>query len=77
MMSECVNADVCLQVYGVFFATSFLDLYRSPHSVNTTGNSLIVTVDSDEQYLFLVSLVILLEPPPHYSGTSTQPSRTS
>lgn len=46
---------VCVQVYGVFYATSFLDLYRSPSSVNTTSLTLTVTVASDEQYLFLVS----------------------
>lgn len=43
-------------MYGVFYATSFLDLYRRPHRVNTTSTSLTVFVDSDEQYLFLVSI---------------------
>lgn len=44
-------------MYGVFYATSFLDLYRSPRQVRTSSLSLMVTVDSDEQYLFLVSLL--------------------
>jgi len=44
-----------LQLYGVFYATSFLDLYRSPRQVGTASLSLTVTVDSDAQYLFLVS----------------------
>lgn len=61
ILAPCAASDVlcgcCLsvQVYGIFFATSFLDLYRSPHSVNTSDSSRTVTVDSDEQYLFLVS----------------------
>ena len=42
-------------MYGVFYATSFLDLYRSPRQVSSSSLSLTVTVDSDEQYLFLVS----------------------
>ncbi|XP_035288047.1 sortilin-related receptor-like isoform X1 [Anguilla anguilla] len=40
--------------YGVFFSTSFLELHRNPHSQKSSSSSLIVTVDSDEQYLFLV-----------------------
>lgn len=49
---------MCLfsQMYGVFYATSFLELYRRPYRRNTTSNSLTVIVDSDEQYLFLVSV---------------------
>lgn len=42
-------------MYGVFYATSFLELYRSPQQVSTPSLSLTVMVDSDEQYLFLVS----------------------
>ncbi|XP_014833530.1 PREDICTED: sortilin-related receptor-like [Poecilia mexicana] len=53
---ECsISIDSAPLVYGVFYATSFLDLYRSPHQVQSTSLSLSVTVDSDEQYLFLVS----------------------
>uniref|UniRef100_A0A3Q1ID25 Sortilin-related receptor n=1 Tax=Anabas testudineus TaxID=64144 RepID=A0A3Q1ID25_ANATE len=55
-------------VYGVFYATSFLDLYRSPKSVNTTSLSLTVTVDSDEQYLFLVRVVSPFQGPPSDYG---------
>lgn len=50
-----ISLCVCVQVYGVFYATSFLDLYRSPHQVQSTSLTLSVTVDSGEQYLFLVS----------------------
>lgn len=53
--SHVLCGCLSVQVYGIFFATSFLDLYRSPHSVNTSSSSRTVTVDSDEQYLFLVS----------------------
>lgn len=45
----------CVQTYGVFYATSFLDLYRSPRQLSAASLSLTVVVDSDEQYLFLVS----------------------
>lgn len=49
----------CAQTYGIFYATSFLDLYRSPHQLSAASLGLTVVVDSGEQYLFLVSL-----PPP-------------
>ncbi|XDV32386.1 hypothetical protein PO909_003231 [Leuciscus waleckii] len=52
------------EVYGVFYATSFLDLYRRPHRVNTTSTSLTVIVDSDEQYLFLVRVISPYMGPP-------------
>lgn len=42
------------RTYGVFYATSFLDLYRSPRQVVTASLGLTVVVDSGEQYLFLV-----------------------
>lgn len=45
------------QTYGIFFATSFLDMYHGPHSETSNSSSVTVTVDADEQYLFLVSLV--------------------
>lgn len=45
-----------MQTYGVFYATSFLDLYRSPRQLSAASLALTVMVDSDEQYLFLVSL---------------------
>ncbi len=50
-------------MYGVFYATSFLDLYRRPHRVNTTSTSLTLIVDSDKQFLFLVSVH---PPTPHF-----------
>ncbi|XP_046891253.1 sortilin-related receptor isoform X1 [Hypomesus transpacificus] len=52
------------QVYGVFFATSFLDLYRRPHCVNTSASSITVTVGGNEQYLFLVRAVAPYLGPP-------------
>lgn len=44
-----------IQVYGVFYATSFLDLYRNPKSLTTALHNSTVIVSPDEQYLFLVS----------------------
>ncbi|KFP93218.1 SORL protein, partial [Haliaeetus albicilla] len=41
-------------VYGIFYATSFLELYRSPHNTTTTSHNVTVIVQRDEQYLFLV-----------------------
>ncbi|NWW77571.1 SORL protein, partial [Climacteris rufus] len=41
-------------VYGIFYATSFLELYRSPHNSSTTSHNITVLVQRDEQYLFLV-----------------------
>ncbi|XP_067102176.1 sortilin-related receptor isoform X3 [Osmerus mordax] len=52
------------QVYGVFFATSFLDLYRRPHCVNTSASSITLTVGGNEQYLFLVRAVAPYLGPP-------------
>lgn len=46
-----------LQVYGIFYATSFLELYRSPHNATTTSHNITVIVQRDEQYLFLVGCV--------------------
>ncbi|XP_023207184.1 sortilin-related receptor isoform X2 [Xiphophorus maculatus] len=66
---ECsISIDSAPLVYGVFYATSFLDLYRSPHQVQSTSLSLSVTVDSDEQYLFLARVVSpFLGPPSDYA----------
>lgn len=44
------------QVYGIFYATSFLDLYRNPKSLVTSLHNKTVIVSRDEQYLFLVSV---------------------
>lgn len=45
------------QVYGIFYATSFLDLYRNPKSLTTSLHNKTVIVSKDEQYLFLVSFL--------------------
>ncbi|CAB1348795.1 unnamed protein product, partial [Coregonus sp. 'balchen'] len=62
------SVDCSWTVYGIFFATSFLDLYRSPRSVNTSASSRNVTVDSDEQYLFLVRAISPYLGPPSESA---------
>ncbi|XP_059389149.1 sortilin-related receptor-like isoform X1 [Carassius carassius] len=65
---ECSWTGPQAEMYGVFYATSFLDLYRRPHRVNTTSTSLTVVVDSDKQYLFLVRVSIpYLGPPSDYA----------
>jgi len=46
------------QVYGIFYATSFLDLYRNPKSLTTSQHNRTVLVSGDEQYLFLVSFLM-------------------
>lgn len=46
------------QVYGIFYATSFLDLYRNPRSLATSQHNRTVLVGGDEQYLFLVSFLM-------------------
>uniref|UniRef100_A0ACB8EXP6 Sortilin- receptor n=1 Tax=Sphaerodactylus townsendi TaxID=933632 RepID=A0ACB8EXP6_9SAUR len=51
-------------VYGVFYATSFLELYRNPSSANTTLHNITVIVSRDEQYLFLVRVVSPYQGPP-------------
>uniref|UniRef100_A0A8B9H7A1 Sortilin-related receptor, L(DLR class) A repeats containing n=1 Tax=Astyanax mexicanus TaxID=7994 RepID=A0A8B9H7A1_ASTMX len=53
---DCSWTGPPAQMYGVFYATSFLDLYRRPQSVNSSG-SLIVSVENDEQYLFHVRVI--------------------
>lgn len=51
----CFILSSC-QVYGIFYATSFLDLYRNPKSEMTSLHNKTVIVSRDEQYLFLVSI---------------------
>ncbi|MBN3300436.1 SORL protein, partial [Amia calva] len=64
---DCSWTAPPVQEYGVFFATSFLELYRNPRKVSTSGTSLTITVDSDEQYLFLVRATSpYLGPPSEY-----------
>ncbi|KAJ3591191.1 hypothetical protein NHX12_009138 [Muraenolepis orangiensis] len=63
------------QVYGIFYATSFLDLYRNPHRVSSASSQTIVTVDSDEQYLFLVRAISpYLGPPSDFAVVKMIPS---
>ncbi|XP_063292297.1 sortilin-related receptor isoform X2 [Pelobates fuscus] len=53
--------------YGIFYATSFLELHRSPLNINTTLHNASVIVNRDEQYLFLVRVVSpYLGPPSDY-----------
>uniref|UniRef100_A0A3P9AR38 Sortilin-related receptor-like n=1 Tax=Maylandia zebra TaxID=106582 RepID=A0A3P9AR38_9CICH len=62
-------------VYGVFYATSFLDFYLSPRQVRTPSVGLTVTVDSDEQFLFLVRVVApFLGPPSDYAVVKMIPN---
>ncbi|XP_032658219.1 sortilin-related receptor isoform X2 [Chelonoidis abingdonii] len=51
-------------VYGVFYATSFLELYRNPHNTTTALHNIIVIVNRDEQYLFLVRVMSPYQGPP-------------
>ncbi|NWI98369.1 SORL protein, partial [Crypturellus undulatus] len=51
---ECTWTGPRNVVYGIFYATSFLELYRSPHNTSTTSHNATVIVSRDEQYLFLV-----------------------
>uniref|UniRef100_A0A3B3Q3S9 Sortilin-related receptor n=1 Tax=Paramormyrops kingsleyae TaxID=1676925 RepID=A0A3B3Q3S9_9TELE len=72
---DCSWTGPHAELYGVFFATSFLDLYRQPHSRNSTGSSLTVSVDSDEQYLFLVRVIApYMGPPSEYAVVRMIPS---
>lgn len=50
-------------VYGIFYATSFLDLYRNPKSLTTSQHNRTVLVSGDEQYLFLVRVVVPYQGP--------------
>uniref|UniRef100_A0A673K6R7 Sortilin-related receptor n=1 Tax=Sinocyclocheilus rhinocerous TaxID=307959 RepID=A0A673K6R7_9TELE len=72
---ECNWTGPQAEMYGVFYATSFLDLYRRPHRVNTTSTSLIVIIDSDKQYLFLVRVITpYLGPPSDYAAVKMIPN---
>nr|XP_005496820.2 sortilin-related receptor [Zonotrichia albicollis] len=51
-------------IYGIFYATSFLELYRSPHNSTTSAHNATVLVQRDEQYLFLVRVVSPYQGPP-------------
>ncbi|ERE76788.1 sortilin-related receptor [Cricetulus griseus] len=60
---ECTWTGPKNVVYGIFYATSFLDLYRNPRSVTTSLHNKTVIVNKDEQYLFLVRVVIPYQGP--------------
>ncbi|XP_036268500.1 sortilin-related receptor isoform X1 [Pipistrellus kuhlii] len=55
---ECAWTGPWDVVYGIFYATSFLDLYRNPKSLTTSLHNKTVIVGRDEQYLFLVRVVV-------------------
>lgn len=54
---ECTWTGPRSVVYGIFYATSFLDLYQNPQSGTTSLHDTTVLVGGDEQYLFLVRVV--------------------
>lgn len=60
---ECVWTGPKNVVYGIFYATSFLDLYRNPKSLTTPLHNKTVIVNKDEQYLFLVRVLIPYQGP--------------
>ncbi|XP_059532749.1 sortilin-related receptor [Myotis daubentonii] len=60
---ECTWTGPRDVVYGIFYATSFLDLYRNPKSLTTSLHNKTVTVGRDEQYLFLVRVVVPYQGP--------------
>ncbi|XP_075460478.1 sortilin-related receptor isoform X2 [Ascaphus truei] len=51
-------------VYGVFYATSFLELHRNPYNVTTALHNITILVNQDEQYLFLVRVISPYQGPP-------------
>ncbi|XP_038610031.1 sortilin-related receptor isoform X2 [Tachyglossus aculeatus] len=61
---ECVWSGPRNVVYGVFYATSFLELYRNPANLTTSLHNATVIVSRDEQYLFLVRVVAPYQGPP-------------
>ncbi|XP_041425155.1 sortilin-related receptor isoform X2 [Xenopus laevis] len=61
---ECNWSGVKNVTYGIFYATSFLELYRNPKNVTTTLHNATVIVNRDEQYLFLVRVVSPYQGPP-------------
>uniref|UniRef100_A0A5F9DAM4 Sortilin-related receptor n=1 Tax=Oryctolagus cuniculus TaxID=9986 RepID=A0A5F9DAM4_RABIT len=60
---ECTWTGPRNVVYGIFYATSFLDLYRNPSSLTTPLHNATVLVGKDEQYLFLVRVVMPYQGP--------------
>ncbi|XP_070808754.1 LOW QUALITY PROTEIN: sortilin-related receptor [Pituophis catenifer annectens] len=51
-------------IYGIFYATSFLELYRNPSNATTALHNMTVIVNRDEQYLFLVRVISPYQGPP-------------
>uniref|UniRef100_A0AAY4CL48 Sortilin-related receptor n=1 Tax=Denticeps clupeoides TaxID=299321 RepID=A0AAY4CL48_9TELE len=74
-MVDCTWTGPRAWVYGIFYATSFLDLYRSPFTHNSSSTNLAVIVDTNEQYLFLVRVIApYLGPPSDYAVVKMIPS---
>ncbi|XP_077313881.1 sortilin-related receptor [Lithobates pipiens] len=61
---ECSWVGVKNVTYGLFYATSFLELYRNPQNITTTLHNITVIVNRDEQYLFLVRVMCPYQGPP-------------
>lgn len=61
---ECSWVGVKNVTYGLFYATSFLELYRNPQNITTTLHNITVLVNRDEQYLFLVRVISPYQGPP-------------
>uniref|UniRef100_A0A8C5QIZ1 Sortilin-related receptor n=1 Tax=Leptobrachium leishanense TaxID=445787 RepID=A0A8C5QIZ1_9ANUR len=63
---ECIWTGPQDVTYGVFYATSFLELHRTPYNISSTQNTTVL-VKQDEQYLFLVRVIApYLGPPSDY-----------
>ncbi|XP_075046529.1 sortilin-related receptor [Mixophyes fleayi] len=61
---ECTWVGERNVTYGVFYATSFLELHKNPLTVNTTLHNVTLIVNRDEQYLFLVRVISPYQGPP-------------
>ncbi|KAM4015463.1 sortilin-related receptor [Anomaloglossus baeobatrachus] len=61
---ECSWAGSRNVTYGVFYATSFSELHRNPLNVTTTLHDVTISVNRDEQYLFLVRVTSPYQGPP-------------
>ncbi|XP_075695287.1 sortilin-related receptor [Rhinoderma darwinii] len=61
---ECSWLGIKNVTYGVFYATSFSELHRNPLNVTTTLHDVTISVNRDEQYLFLVRVTSPFQGPP-------------
>ncbi|XP_072283121.1 sortilin-related receptor [Pyxicephalus adspersus] len=61
---ECSWLGVRNATYGLFYATSFLELHRNPQNFTTTLHNVTIIVNRDEQYLFLVRVINPYRGPP-------------